>query len=317
MRNKTFATLALLAASSVFVSAEEFSINPTVEVQAEVNKYNGGDPVVKRQIEEAEKKHLILEQYDPRLKAMTDSFALTLDKLSLPKEIVIAMGYPTTITCFDVNGNPWPVLMFSNGNKEKFTIVHGDGKEGGNGLDHILDINTGALAGRAGLKVYFKGLDQAVEITLLVGLKSYHNNINIILPVENPDAPKIEKPSITSAQFVMNAHDPIARQLLDGVLIETAIYLETETKSFSGEEINTQGDVAIIIGDSLYFKTQLTNPSPAPESITPGPHGFYVYKFLQKHRTVSGFAKLTRRYMVYFKKPDSMNGFRHFNKEQE
>lgn len=307
-------TLALLVVTAQSVG-EEFSIFPSDEIIDAVDNANGGHPLIKKQITEREKFHEQVADYDKKLAGLVARFEIPLDNPRLPTEIVVSKGYFTSITFMDVNGQPWPVFISKIADKGSFKASVGSSKEEkvdetDLAVAHILTLETGRLAGRSNAKIFFKGYDVAIDISLIIGVNSYHKDVTIVLPLENPDAPKrtsFVEEKVVDLPF---SYDPFARKLIDGVDIDDAIKMDVEVSTIGGKIVDQPFDRAMKINGRTYLKTRLLGMAPEPIAITPGLNGYKVYTWDKEPRGVSGINRKGRRVMVKFKLPESALGFR-------
>lgn len=289
---------ALFAIPCLSIAQEDFSTTPNPEVIDGVESSRGGSPLLYRQIEEHQREYERYQTYAPKVQKKSRTIPLNPDNLDLPFEIEVSKGYISTITFLDAKGNPFPVRVSRVGNDKAFIVCTGTSAdckitEDDFDIAHILTIGTPYLAGRTNLRVFFKGLYRAVNIPLVVRKDSYHDEVTIMLPIDNPDH---DKGAVIQSRNVapVETDDYIARGMIDGIpanKLGGGIQLSVETQNRVGQVMPNDGSYAIYANGNTYLKTSLTRPNPSATAITHGFMSEVVYRFSGRPRAVSGFDK--------------------------
>lgn len=296
---------------------EDFDPTPQDEVREGVERQRGGSPALYGQTDEAFREYDRYREYDPKIKRKSDTVPLTRNNLSLPFEVEVSEGYITTLTFLDVNGNPYPTRISRVGDPGTFVVCVGVSEScevGEEDLDiaHILTVGTTRLAGRSNLRVFFRGLDRAVQIPLVGRTSSYHNDVTIMLPVENPDIDR-------SAQVrdmrltIPETDDYYARALIDNVpgsKLPQARDLQVEVSTRDAQVLPTGSYAALYANGKTYLRTDITLPNPSAEAITPGAMRQVVYRFDGKPRVITGFNRHGQVVKIALREPENVLGYR-------
>lgn len=320
----TIIAIFLLCADTVaaeqWFHPEDFDPTPRPEVREGVERQRGGSPELYRQTQEAYQEYLRHNQYDPEKQRKSESVTLSRNELTVPFEVEVSQGYITTLSFFDANGNPYPTRISRVGDNTTFVVCTGisdNCQAGEEDLDiaHILTVGTTRLAGRSNLRVFFRGLDRAVQIPLVGRTSSYHDEVIIMLPVSNPD---VEPQShVQDGRLTIpETDDYIARALIDSVpaskLSGDSVDLEVRVETRSRQRLPVGGYAAIYSGGKTYLRTDITLPNPGAEAITPGPMRQVVYRFNGKPRVISGFNRHGQLVKIELRTPENVLGYREY-----
>ncbi|MDQ2077399.1 DotH/IcmK family type IV secretion protein [Marinimicrobium sp. ABcell2] len=317
----TFA-LAGTASAEQRTSPEDFDPTPRPEVREGVERQRGGGPDLFRQTYEANREYDRYRQYDPKIQRKSESVTLTRNELTLPFELEVSQGYITTLTFLDANGNPYPTRISRVGDNTTFVVCTGisdNCQAGEEDLDiaHILTVGTTRLAGRSNLRVFFRGLDRAVQIPLVGRKGSYHDEVIVMLPVTNPDAPSPAQLQDTRLT-IPETDDYVARALIDGVpatRLGDGVDLQVEVRTRTRQRLPTGQYAAIYVNGKTYLRTDITLPNPGAEAITPGPMNQVVYRFNGRPRFVSGFNRHGQIVKIELKAPENVLGYREYRRD--
>lgn len=310
--------IAMLVVPSLVQAQEEIDVQPDPEVIQGVESSKGGPPLLYRQIEEYSREYERYLTYAPKVNRKSKSETITMDNLVLPFEVEVSKGYITTLTFIDARGNPFPVRVSRVGNSNAFVVCTGTSEdckitEADIDIAHILTIGTTYQAGRSNLRVFFNGLYKAVQIPLVVKKDSYHDEVTIMLPVDNPD---FKAPSVVGTigrSAPVDTDDYIARGMIDGISAEklgNGIQLNVELENRIGSRMPNDGTTAIFSEGNTYLKTTIRSPNPEASAMT---HGFMrevVYRFDGRPRAVSGFDRDGNVVVLRITAPDNVLGYR-------
>lgn len=313
-----------LPAASMSVEAEEFSIYPGDEIREAIDDEIGGPPELQRQVDEYLEEYDRASQYEPRLKKKSESISLSASSPEVPFEIEVSRGYLTTLTFLDANGHPYPTRTSRVGNSQTFIVCVGassscQASEEEIDIAHILTIGTNHLAGRSNLKVFFKGMHRAVQIPLVSKKFSYHDEVTIVLPTENPDAER-ELISDITPDHMLRSDDLVARGLIDDVPISEmpgAIRLDATSFSVTGEPHARQDALAVYVGGNTYLRTTVRRTNPQPTSVTPGHMGTMVYRYSGKRRVVTGLDSAGMVVTIKIDFPERVLGYKQLGVRHE
>ena len=320
MTAKKTALSAILCASMVLpVLASDLDIVPSQETLNSLHEAQGGSPEMYRQAKEALKGYDEADQYSNRKQADSLNLMLKMDRLIVSEEIQITPDFVTSVTFIDGAGNPWPIKFARVGNAKKFIVEVGDGNGSGEidpSVAHIAAITSPYMAGRSNAKLYFEGIHKPVQITLVARRDSYHEDVVLKFPIENPAAPESNK---LSTGYLMDNRvavidDPYARGLADNVSAQDlvgAVEMNIEITDIHERPVQEKMSRAIKVGPLIYVKAPLHGVVPSPAGITKGIHGYSVFKFRDSPRLVSGIDKHGRVIMVKIKELDGEYGLRH------
>lgn len=317
MRLATIAT-ALMALSAVATHAnEEINTNVQPEVEEGVRQQRGGSPALFRQIEEQNREYDRHRDYDARLIQKDETVNLSLTELEVPFEVEISEGYLTTLTFLDINGNPYPVRVSRVGNDTTFIVCAGTGDdctidESDLDIAHILTVGTPKMAGRSNLRVFFRGLHRAVQIPLVARTDSYHEEVLVMLPIENPDH-KASRMAQDSRLSLPDTDDAYARALLDGISVDRmhgATELDVTVRNRGGQEQSDSRHRAIHAEGNTYLKTMIRLPNPSATAKTSGSMRMVVYRFKGKPRVITGQDRDGRILELYLSAPEHVLGYR-------
>lgn len=308
------------AIAEQWVNPEDFDPTPRPEVREGVERQRGGSPDLYRQTNEAYQEYLRYKQYDPKIQQKSETVTLSRNELTLPFEVEVSQGYITTLTFFDANGNPYPTRISRVGDNGTFVVCTGisdNCQAGEEDLDiaHILTVGTTRLAGRSNLRVFFRGLDRAVQIPLVGRKSSYHDEVIIMLPVSNPDA-QPHSQILDGRLTIPETDDYIARALIDSVpasrLSDGAVDLEVRVETRARQRLPTGGYAAIYSDGKTYLRTDITLPNPGAEAITPGPMRQVVYRFDGRPRVISGYNRHGQLVKIELRAPENVLGYREY-----
>lgn len=298
-------------------SAEELDVKPEPTVREAVENQKGGSPELYRQTREQLDEYERANEYDPKVRKKRKTVALPYDDLEVPFEIEVSRGYLSTITFLDAKGRPFPVRVSRVGDSTTFIVCTGTSadcsiSEEDLDIAHILTVGTARRAGRSNLKVLFKGLHQAVQIPLVGKKSSYHDEVTIMLPIDNPDA---SSPVAASNNLgsIRETDDMYARALIDGIAVDKlpdAIALEVSIESMAGRDLPNSGNAAMFANGNTYLKTRIIMPEPTPTGVTAGFASSKVYRFEGKQRAITGFDENGSVVIIKLTPPENVLGYR-------
>jgi hypothetical protein len=315
------ASLILLASSYSYAQnntqqqdEEEYTVEPSPEVINEIYQGKGGSPEIFEQVDRALKGYDEIKQYTGVKQAKSESFLLSPTTLSPEIEIEVTQDYITTITFVDIGGAPWPIKLSRVGNQTIFQTAAGEAEAGQSKVEnkqlaHIIALTTQKAAGRSNLKVYFDGVHKPVDVSLVVRKRSYHDDVVINIPFPNPDVSREDQVarSIVGANIV---DDPYARALIDGLAadqLQDAREMDITFSDINDVPMTISASRSIRVGDNIYLKVNLRSIYPEPVQVTPGIHGYTVYKLSSLPRIVSGVNKNGKNVLVRI--TDATDGF--------
>mgnify|MGYP005852912237 CR=1 FL=1 len=310
-----------LTIAPVSVCAEELQTDPEQSVRDRVNESQGGPPELHRQVREQFKEFDRASEYKPKLRKRSRTVHLSMDNLEIPFEVEATEGYLGSITFLDANGTPFPVRVSRIGDPQRFSVCSGTGgdcqvDEESKDLAHILTLGTNRLAGRTNLKVFFSGLFKPVQIPIVAKTQSYHDDITVMLPVENPDR------EAAKTQPISNTHTPqtddyYARALIDRIDasdVPGAKPIQITAQNMVGDPVPGGHHSGYFAEGSTYVKTTLRRPTPSPVAVTGGVLNDVVYKFDGQRRAVTGFSQSGEAITLVLNPPGNELGYRELSK---
>ena len=173
-----------------------------------------------------------------------------------PPVLRLQAGFVTTLVFTDVNGEPWPIQAYDNGNPNAYGIAN----------DFKANPSALMIQGKGGftpanLVVMLKGLSTPVSITLLSGQPVVDYRVDMIIPRSGPNTTigYVAAPQHASPQLL---------DVLDGVPLPGAKRLQV-----SGGDVE-----AWRVGDFMYVRTSLALISPSWVSTMSSSDGTHAYQ---------------------------------------
>jgi len=182
---------------------------------------------------------------------------VSLDPGAEPPEIMVAVGYVTTVTVLDASGQPWPIQDIGVGGN--FDVPQPETNS------HIIRIAPMTRFGYGNLSVRLKDLPTPVTFRVSAGNDIVHYRYDARIPRMGPNA-KIAL--IQKVKIV--AGDDVIMSVLDNAIPSNASKL-----TVSGTDKRT---AAYRIGERVFVRTPLTLLSPSWDASVSSADGTTVYE---------------------------------------
>ncbi|MGE3770341.1 MAG: DotH/IcmK family type IV secretion protein [Bdellovibrionales bacterium] len=250
------------AEAAAFADAQQAEVKQKLRDQAFENATRNTFPLTPDQIKEVmqkfeETQYAVVPPSYGQPKGEVAVTTVSLDPGAEPPEIMVAVGYVTTVTVLDASGQPWPIQDIGVGGN--FDVPQPETNS------HVIRISPMSRFGYGNLSVRLKDLPTPVTFRVSAGNDIVHYRYDARIPRMGPNAKiaLIQKTKIV-------AGDDVIMSVLDNAIPSNASKL-----TVSGTDKRT---AAYRIGERVFVRTPLTLLSPSWDASVSSADGTTVYE---------------------------------------